>query len=176
LSLAAERIEQRIEYGKHHGQRLHTVDPGNLGLVAVISRPFYFELDFERLVPVARMRATDPDGDVFVHLRTGRPERHSSLCNGVAGEPRGDEPVLDEAQQARQEEADRYVAEMIYKGATVTATIRLPSGDIVDGIARATLSALSGPIPSLPETLELPARGWGWGSPSSIRSRSSSIS
>jgi hypothetical protein len=84
--------------------------------------------------------------------------------------------VLDEAQQARQEEADRYVAEMIYKGATVTATIRLPSGDIVDGIARATLSALSGPIPSLPETLELPARGWGWGSPSSIRSRSSSIS
>jgi len=57
-------------------------------------------------------------------------------------DPHGDTPVLDTAQQARKAEAEKYVAEVIYKGATITQTIQLPSGDIVDGLDRATLPAL----------------------------------
>jgi len=57
-------------------------------------------------------------------------------------DPRGDEPALDTAQQARKAEAEAYVAEVIYKGATITQTIQLLSGDIVDGLDRATLPAL----------------------------------
>ena len=42
------------------------------------------------------------------------------------------------------------MAEVIYKGATITQTIQLPSGDIVDGLDRATLPALTVEIPPLP--------------------------
>jgi hypothetical protein len=65
-------------------------------------------------------------------------------------DPHGDEPVLDTAQQARKAEAEKYVAEVIYKGATITQTILLPSGDIVDGLDRATLPAVTSEIPPLP--------------------------
>ena len=65
-------------------------------------------------------------------------------------DPRGDEPVLDTAQQARKAEAEKYVAEVIYKGATITQTIQLASGDIIDGLDRATLPALTVEIPPLP--------------------------
>ena len=64
-------------------------------------------------------------------------------------DPHGDEPVLDTAQQARKAEAEKYVAEVIYKGATIIQTIQLPSGDIVDGLDRATLPALTSDIPPL---------------------------
>jgi hypothetical protein len=70
--------------------------------------------------------------------------------------PRGDEPVLDDAQQARQAEVARYVAEVLYKGATITRTLTLPSGDIVDGLDRATLPPIPDALPSLPEQLVLP--------------------
>jgi hypothetical protein len=71
-------------------------------------------------------------------------------------ESRGDEPALDDAQQARQEEADRYVAEVVYKGATITQTLQLSSGDIVDGLDRATLPPILDSLPPLPEDLVLP--------------------
>ena len=69
-------------------------------------------------------------------------------------QPRGEEPVLDVAQQARKEESERYVAEVIYKGSTIAQTIQLPSGDIIDGIDRATLPTLPYAIPSLPWPLQ----------------------
>src|SRR5262245_3668970 len=47
----------------------------------------------------------------------------------------GDPPVpLDEAQQARQGEVDRYILDVIYQGATITQAIQLPTGDIIDGL------------------------------------------
>ena len=70
-----------------------------------------------------------------------------------------DEAALDEAQQARKEEAERYVMEVIYQGGTILEAIKLPSGDIVDFIDRGTLPALSyelPPLPFTPEDLELP--------------------
>jgi Neprosin len=65
-------------------------------------------------------------------------------------DPREDEPALDKAQQARKAEAEKYVAEVIYKGATIIQTIQLPSGDIVDGLDRATIPAPTSEIPPLP--------------------------
>ena len=70
-----------------------------------------------------------------------------------------DEPPLDEAQQARKEEAERYVLEVIYQGGTILETIKLPSGDILDFIDRGTLPALPyelPPLPFSPEDLALP--------------------
>ena len=53
-----------------------------------------------------------------------------------------DEPALDEAAQARKEEAERYTAEVIYKGGEIFGTFQLPSGDVLDFINRDTLPAL----------------------------------
>jgi hypothetical protein len=75
-------------------------------------------------------------------------------------QPQGDEEVLDRAQQARKDEADRYVAEMVYQGAPIIRTIQLPSGDIIDGIDRALLPAIPYELPQLPGMPgELPAGG-----------------
>lgn len=57
---------------------------------------------------------------------------------------------LSGAQQARKDEADRYVAQVIYKGATVTQSLELASGDIVDGLDRSTYPDLPSPLPPLP--------------------------
>jgi hypothetical protein len=74
--------------------------------------------------------------------------------------PQGDEEVLDDAQQARKGEADRYVAEVIYQGAPIVRTIQLPSGDIIDGIDRVLLPAIPYELPQLPGTPGgLPAGG-----------------
>jgi hypothetical protein len=72
----------------------------------------------------------------------------------------GDEPVpLDEAQQARKQEVDQYIATVIYQGATITQAIQLPSGDIIDGLDRDTLPALPyalSALPWTPDALQLP--------------------
>jgi hypothetical protein len=71
----------------------------------------------------------------------------------VLPDPPGDEPVpLDEAQQARKDEVNRYIAEVIYQGAAITEAIQLPSGDIIDGLDRDTLPALPYALPQLPWT------------------------
>ena len=62
----------------------------------------------------------------------------------------GGAPALTEAQQARKDEADRYIAQVIYRGATVTQSLELASGDIVDGLDRSTLPDLPSPLPPLP--------------------------
>ena len=62
----------------------------------------------------------------------------------------GGEHGLTGAQQERKEEADRYVAQVIYKGATVTQSLELASGDIVDGLDRSTFPDLPYPLPPLP--------------------------
>lgn len=70
-----------------------------------------------------------------------------------------EEPALDEAQQARQAEAERYTVDVIYKGAEILAAFELPSGDILDFIDRDTLPALPYELPPLPfpqEALTLP--------------------
>lgn len=59
-------------------------------------------------------------------------------------------PALDAAQQARKEEADRYTAEVIYKGGTVLASLPLPSGDSIDLVDRNTLPGLPYSLPPLP--------------------------
>jgi hypothetical protein len=67
--------------------------------------------------------------------------------------------TFDEAAQRRKDEADRYIAEVIYRGAWVTGSVQLPSGDIVDGLDRDTLPALPyglPPPPWEPEDLTLP--------------------
>jgi Neprosin len=64
----------------------------------------------------------------------------------------GAEPALDSAQQARKDETERYVANVIYHGAKVTQALRLPSGDILDGLDRSTLPALPYALPTLPFT------------------------
>jgi hypothetical protein len=66
----------------------------------------------------------------------------------------GEEPALDDAQQERKDEAERYVAQVIYQGAPITRTIALPSGDIIDGIDRASLPAIPYELPPLPWTPE----------------------
>jgi hypothetical protein len=66
---------------------------------------------------------------------------------------------LSGAQQARKDEADRYVAQVIYKGATVTQSLQLASGDIVDGLDRSTFPDLPyslPPLPFLPADVTLP--------------------
>jgi hypothetical protein len=72
----------------------------------------------------------------------------------VLPDPPGGEahPPLDEAQQTRQDEVDHFIAEVLYFGATITQTIQLPSGDIVDGLDRNTLPALPYALPPLPFT------------------------
>jgi hypothetical protein len=66
------------------------------------------------------------------------------------------EPALDEAQQARKEEAERYVTDVIYQGGTILGTIQLPSGDVVDFIDRGSLPALPyDELPPLPFTPDL---------------------
>lgn len=69
---------------------------------------------------------------------------------GGTGGGSGGTSALTEAQQVRKDEADRYVAQVIYKGATVTKSLQLASGDIVDGLDRSTFPALPYPLPPLP--------------------------
>ena len=61
--------------------------------------------------------------------------------------PSEDEPALDDAAQARRDEVDKYIREVIYHGATITDSYVLPSGDVVDFLDRNTLP----PTPELPE-------------------------
>jgi hypothetical protein len=61
-----------------------------------------------------------------------------------------DEPPLDEAQQARKEETERYTREVVYKGGEILEAFQLPSGDVLDFIKRDTVLEL----PSLPFTEE----------------------
>jgi hypothetical protein len=68
-----------------------------------------------------------------------------------------DEPLLDVAQQARKEEADRYIADVIYKRGEILHAIQLPSGDVLDFIKRDTLPAPPYELPPLPFTEEDPA-------------------
>ena len=65
-----------------------------------------------------------------------------------------DEPVLDAVQKARKEEAERYTMEVIYQGATILHTVKLPSGDVIDFIDRNTLPALPYSLPALPLSAE----------------------
>jgi hypothetical protein len=87
----------------------------------------------------------------------GAPRGTSVLPDPVEGPV--DEPLLDEAQRARKEEADRYIAQVIYKGGEILHAVELPSGDVLDFINRDTLPALPYELPPLPfaaEDLVLP--------------------
>jgi hypothetical protein len=81
---------------------------------------------------------------------SGEDEPRTTSVSPAPEQPQGEEPGLDEAQQARMAEAERYVAEVIYQGAPIVRTVQLPSGDIIDGIDRAWLPALPYELPPLP--------------------------
>lgn len=69
------------------------------------------------------------------------------------------QPALDAAKQARKEEVERYVLQVVYHGATVLHSVQLPSGDVIDFLDRNTLPALPYALPALPfapEDLVLP--------------------
>jgi hypothetical protein len=72
----------------------------------------------------------------------------------VLPDPHGDDPMpLDDPQQeARRQESQRYTRDVIYQGGTINAAIQLPSGDIIDGLDRATLPVLPYALPPLPWT------------------------
>lgn len=74
-----------------------------------------------------------------------------------------DGPALDEAQQARKAEAERYTVDVVYRGAEVLQSFQLPSGDVLDFINRDTLPALPYDIPPLPLALEALPPGVGFG-------------
>ncbi|MCK6591380.1 MAG: neprosin family prolyl endopeptidase [Polyangiaceae bacterium] len=61
---------------------------------------------------------------------------------------------LTPEQQARREEADRYVIEKVYKGYKILRTVQDEHGDIIDWIASDTMEQLPYPLPELPWTLD----------------------
>jgi Neprosin len=66
------------------------------------------------------------------------------------GTTSGGDPGLSDAQRARKDEAYQYIAQVIYKGAPVLQSLKLASGDIVDGLDRSVLPALPYALPALP--------------------------
>jgi Neprosin len=70
------------------------------------------------------------------------------------GEPSGEKPELNEAQLARWQEGERHIADVIYQGAPIVASVMLPSGGVIDGLDRAWLPALPYAAPPLPWTVE----------------------
>lgn len=83
----------------------------------------------------------------------GTGPRSSSALPAPKNGP-AEEMPLDEAQQARKEESERYTRDVIYKGGEILDAVELPSGDIVDFINRDTLPALPYALPALPFTPE----------------------
>jgi len=83
-------------------------------------------------------------GGCILDLRGG--DNQGAPSGGTSG---GD-PGLSEAQQARKNEADQYIAQVIYHGAPVLQSLELASGDVVDGLDRGVLPALPYALPALP--------------------------
>jgi len=73
--------------------------------------------------------------------------------SGDAPAPSAEEPSLDDAQQARKDEVDKYVREVVYHGAAILDSVMLPSGDVVDFLDRDMLPP-SPELPVLPFALE----------------------
>ncbi len=84
-----------------------------------------------------------------------------------AGEPIPSAPLLPEPdnvpsdwsnltpeQQARRDEADRYVLENLYKGYTILRTVQDPNGDIIDWIAPESMAQLPYEPPTLPWSID----------------------
>jgi len=65
-------------------------------------------------------------------------------------QPSGGGDTSAAATQARKDEADQYLAQVIYKGATVTQSVQTADGDVVDGLDRVTFPALPYALPALP--------------------------
>jgi len=83
---------------------------------------------------------------------TGGTEPQKTLALPDPQGESGNEQPLDAAQQARKEEADWHITNVVYKGGKILYTIQLPSGDILDFISRDTLPAVE--LPTLPFALE----------------------
>jgi Neprosin len=65
----------------------------------------------------------------------------------------GEDPPLDDAEQARKDEVDRHIARVVYRGVPIVQTFRLPNGDVVDVLDRAWLPVIPYALPPLPGTL-----------------------
>lgn len=87
------------------------------------------------------------------------PQSNSTGDAPALPDPNGQNSGLDAAQQARKDEVDRYIRDIIYKGGSVLTSLPLPSGDVIDLVDRNTLPQLPYPLPTLPfgpEALVLP--------------------
>jgi Neprosin len=77
----------------------------------------------------------------------GGGNEHGTPSGGTTS---GGDSGLSEAQRARKNEADRYIARVIYKGAPVLQSLELASGEVVDGLDRSVLPDLPYALPPLP--------------------------
>ncbi len=89
-------------------------------------------------------------GGCILEIGAGHEQSAGGDTSGAGAGGSGGEPGLTGAQHARQDEADRYIAQVIYKGATVTQSLKLASGDIVDGLDRSTFPDLPYALPLIP--------------------------
>ena len=78
------------------------------------------------------------------------PQSGSPSSTSGLPDPNGQNNGLNETQQARKAEVDRYIADVIYKGGTVLMSLPLSSGDVIDLVDRNTLPQLPYPLPPLP--------------------------
>ncbi|WP_170319832.1 neprosin family prolyl endopeptidase [Polyangium spumosum] len=99
---------------------------------------------------VIRFGPLDEDGD-GTSVNDERPTLPTPKPpGGGTPAPSEEEPVLDDAAQARQAEVDEYIRDTIYDGATIVDSFMLPSGDVVDFLDRNTLPAVPYEPPVLP--------------------------
>ena len=68
------------------------------------------------------------------------------------GQSTNEQPPLDDAQQARKNEVDKYIRDVVYQGGTIVATLAFPSGDVIDFVDRDTLPTLPFGLPQVPWT------------------------
>jgi hypothetical protein len=68
------------------------------------------------------------------------------------GTTSGGDPGQSDAQRARKDETDQYIAQVIYKGAPILKSLQLASGDVVDGLDRNEFPDLPYVLPTLPWT------------------------
>ena len=77
-------------------------------------------------------------GGCIVDLGGGGGDNKGTPSGGMTS---GGDPGLIGTQQARKDEADQYIAQVIYKGGSVIQSLQLASGDVVDGLDRSVFPA-----------------------------------
>lgn len=96
-----------------------------------------------------------------IELGPGGSSRGTGGAGGAGDSPTDtgstEGPPLDRAQQARKEEVDQYILQVVYQGAEVVTSAELPSGDILDFVDRESLPGLPYELSALPLSPAVPA-------------------